>query len=87
NNLFMTLGNLAVRPRAGLAFVDFASGTLLSLVGSAETIWEGPELASFHGAERLLRIRVVRGVIVPGAIPFTWSASEPARQLDRTGSW
>ena len=33
NNMFNTLGNLAAHPRAGLLFVDFASGGLLQLTG------------------------------------------------------
>jgi predicted pyridoxine 5'-phosphate oxidase superfamily flavin-nucleotide-binding protein len=35
NNMFNTLGNLAVYPEAGLLFVDFAGGDLLQLTGRA----------------------------------------------------
>ena len=87
NDFFMTLGNLHEDPRAGIAFVDFASGALLSLTGTTEIVWDGPELASFAGAERLVRFRVTRGTLLEGAIPFTWSAPGFARQLVRTGSW
>jgi hypothetical protein len=35
NGMFNTLGNLVAYPRAGLLFVDFASGDMLQLTGSA----------------------------------------------------
>ncbi len=87
NNFFMTLGNLHEDPRAGLAIVDFSTGALLSLTGTTEIIWEGPELAAFVGAERLVRFRVTRGVLLDGAIPFTWSEAGFAKQLAHTGAW
>lgn len=36
NSMFNTLGNLAVHPRAGLLFVDFADGETLQLTGTAD---------------------------------------------------
>ena len=35
NNMFNTLGNLALEPAAGLLFIDFATGTTLQLCGTA----------------------------------------------------
>ncbi|MGZ3451417.1 MAG: pyridoxamine 5'-phosphate oxidase family protein [Polyangiales bacterium] len=87
NNLFMTLGNLEENPRAGMAVVDFASGALLSLTGTTETVWDGPEVAAFAGAERLLRFHVTRGRLLEGAIPFEWTGPGYARQLAATGRW
>ena len=87
NFYFNTLGNLLLDPRAGMVFVDFASGGLLSLTGEADTLWDGPELAAFAGAERLLRFRVAEGVWIEHAAPLRWSAPEPAPQLAATGSW
>jgi predicted pyridoxine 5'-phosphate oxidase superfamily flavin-nucleotide-binding protein len=87
NKFFNTLGNIAVNPRAGLLFVDFGSGGLLSLSGRAEVIWDGPDLAAFAGAERLLRVRVEQGVFIENAVPLRWTAPEFAPQLARTGSW
>lgn len=81
NNLFMTLGNLAQDPRAGLAIVDFESGALLSLTGTTSIAWDGADLASFDGAERLVRFTVAGGRLLEGAIPFSWSAPRFARQL------
>jgi hypothetical protein len=76
-----------VNPTAGLLFVDFASGDLLSLTGKAEIIWEGPEVDSFAGAERLLRFIVDHGLLVENAVPLRWSSPELARELPETGSW
>jgi uncharacterized protein len=87
NSQFNTFGNLALNPRAGIVFIDFASGDLLSLTGEAEVLWEGPELAAFNGAERLLQFRVAEGVWIRNAVPLCWSAPEQAPQLAATGSW
>jgi len=56
NAFFNTLGNVAVNPRAGLLFIDFERGDLLQLAVTAQVVWDGPELAAFAGAERLLRM-------------------------------
>jgi predicted pyridoxine 5'-phosphate oxidase superfamily flavin-nucleotide-binding protein len=58
NGFFNTLGNLSLNPRAGLLFMDFEQGELLQLTVNAELVWDGPELAAFTGAQRLLRLRV-----------------------------
>jgi uncharacterized protein len=55
---FNTFGNLELNPRAGLLFVDFDSGDLLYLTGTAEVIWEGTEAINYEGAERLFRFRL-----------------------------
>ena len=41
---FNTLGNLLANPKAGLLFVDFATGTTLHVWGLASIIWEGQEV-------------------------------------------
>ncbi len=87
NSMFNTFGNLALNPRAGLLFVDFARGSVLSLTGRAEIVWDGPEVAAFAGARRLLRFHVEGGVRLEGAVPLRWSAPEQAPQLAATGSW
>jgi uncharacterized protein len=58
NNMFQTLGNLAIDPRAGLLFVDFESGRTLQLSGRARIIWDGPEVQQVAGAERLVEFEV-----------------------------
>jgi predicted pyridoxine 5'-phosphate oxidase superfamily flavin-nucleotide-binding protein len=87
NNFFNTIGNLERNPRAGVVFIDFDAGDVLSLTGEAEVIWDGPELAAFAGAERLFQLRVTEGVRIEGAVPLRWTAPELAAQLAATGSW
>lgn len=87
NFFFMTLGNLAQNPKIGVSFVDFESGDWLALTGTAEIEWEGPEVASFAGAERLVHVDVDEGVVLRGMVPFRWSNADYAKQLARTGSW
>lgn len=58
NNMFQTLGNLVVQPRAGLLFIDFEGGSTLQLTGQGHLSWEGPELKKFAGAERVIRFGI-----------------------------
>ena len=87
NYFFNTLGNIAEHPRAGLLFIDFERGHLLSLTGSARVIWDGPEVAAFDGAERLLQLEVDEALWLRHALPPRWSAPQPAPQLAATGRW
>lgn len=87
NLQFNTLGNLLLNPRAGLCFVDFARGDLLQLSGSAELVFDGPELASFAGAERLWRCRVERAVRRVGALSLRMQFSAYSPFSLRTGVW
>ncbi len=87
NNFFNTLGNIALDPRAGILVVDYSSGDLLQLTGQAEIVWDGPEVESFQGALRLLRLRVEEGRIIQGALPIRWSQPAYAMQLLETGQW
>ena len=43
NRFFNTLGNLLGDPRAGLLFIDFATGDLLQLQGTATIDWTAPD--------------------------------------------
>jgi uncharacterized protein len=87
NNAFNTLGNIALEPRSGLLVVDFSAGDLLSLSGEGTVVWDGPELASFAGAQRLLKLRIMSGLLRTNAVPLRWSQPQPAPQLAATGSW
>ena len=86
NRFFNTLGNLLGDPRAGLLFVDFASGDLLQLQGRAEIEWT-PGGAGPDGAERLWRVRVERGWRRRGAFPFAWTFGDYAPTTLKTGVW
>lgn len=87
NSMFNTFGNLALNPRAGLLFVDFTTGGVLSLTGRAEIVWDGPEVTVFAGAQRLLRFHVEDGIWLENAVPLRWSAPVQAPQLAATGRW
>ncbi|GJH38850.1 pyridoxamine 5'-phosphate oxidase family protein [Paraburkholderia hospita] len=81
NKFFNTIGNLLHDPRAGLLFIDFASGDLLYLAVRAQIIWQGAELAAFEGAERLMRFHVQEVRRSKGVLPFRWSDVEYAPQF------
>lgn len=61
NGYFNTLGNLLIQPRAGLLFPCFETGEALRLAGVVDILWEGAEIASRAGAERLWRFKPCRG--------------------------
>jgi predicted pyridoxine 5'-phosphate oxidase superfamily flavin-nucleotide-binding protein len=61
NAMFNTLGNLAVEPRAGLLFVDFAEHALLQLTGSARLGWEGGRATVTFEIGEALSHRAPRG--------------------------
>jgi uncharacterized protein len=84
---FNTFGNLELNPHAGLLFIDFVQGDLLYLTGTAEVIWEGAEISTYEGAERLFRFQLHQGYRVKGSLPLRWSNPQFSPFLDRTGSW
>ena len=87
NFFFNTLGNLAVNPRAGLLFIDFDTGDLLQLAVDVAIVWDGPLLASFAGAQRLLHMQV-RGMLrMPAALPLRWGPAQLSPALAATGQW
>ncbi|AKJ32203.1 pyridoxamine 5'-phosphate oxidase family protein [Caldimonas brevitalea] len=81
NFMFNTLGNLQLWPHASLLFIDFDRGDVLRLAGQTEIVWDGPEVATFPGAQRLLRVQVEAGTWQAGVLPLRWSAPEWAPQL------
>jgi predicted pyridoxine 5'-phosphate oxidase superfamily flavin-nucleotide-binding protein len=76
NRFFNTLGNLVANPKAGLVFVDFATGTLLQMTGDTEVILDSPAIAATPGAERLWRFHARRLVLRPRALPLRWAAAK-----------
>ena len=82
------MGNLALDPRAGLLFVEFNQGDLLYLATTAEIVWDGDELASFTGAERLLRFTVHEVLHISGSLALSWGAAvAPSPFVANTGAW
>ncbi len=69
NNLFNSMGNIAVNPEAALLFVDFATGQTLHLSGRAELEWLAPGSAGDDGnTGRRVRFHPDRVVAAP-ALP------------------
>ncbi|MFF3345182.1 pyridoxamine 5'-phosphate oxidase family protein [Streptomyces sp. NPDC002779] len=67
NSMYLSLGNLAADPRAGLLFLDWTTGTALHLTGEART-----EFAP----ERRVRFTLSEATEIPAAVPLRWSAPE-----------
>ncbi|ALV04943.1 pyridoxamine 5'-phosphate oxidase family protein [Roseateles depolymerans] len=90
NHLFMTFGNLAVNPRAGVLFIDFDTGEVLTLTGRAEVVWDGELLksvAAFEGAERAWRFHVEAGWRLSEALPLRWRFRDWSPNSLITGTW
>jgi predicted pyridoxine 5'-phosphate oxidase superfamily flavin-nucleotide-binding protein len=63
NNMFNSLGNIAVDPTTALLFIDFSTGTTLHLSGTATIEWDAP--ADEGGTGRRVRFRPARTHLVP----------------------
>lgn len=89
NLFFNTLGNILLNARAGLLFVDYASGDVLQMTGTAEVIFDSPEIAAFQGAERLWTFRAETIVRRCGALALRWDMQakpwSPSSMM--TGDW
>jgi predicted pyridoxine 5'-phosphate oxidase superfamily flavin-nucleotide-binding protein len=86
NRFYNTLGNLLGDPRAGLLFIDFASGDILQLQGRATIDWH-PEGSGPAGAERLWRVDVTHAWRRRDAFPFAWRFGDYAPTTLATGTW
>lgn len=87
NFVFNTLGNILREQRVGLLFVDFDSGDVLQIGARAEIIWEGEEVDSFVGAERMIRFHIEDVVLRPQIMPLRFGPPDFSPVLTRTGSW
>lgn len=76
NNHYNTLGNLVMDARIGLLFVDFATGSLLQLSGTARIDWT-PDEARWPGAQRVVMVSIEAVVELPAALPLRWRAPAP----------
>jgi ferredoxin-NADP reductase/predicted pyridoxine 5'-phosphate oxidase superfamily flavin-nucleotide-binding protein len=84
---FNTLGNFLLNPKAGLLFIDFENGHILSLTGRVEILWESDELEYFDGAQRLWQFHLEKGVYLKYALPFKWQFEGYSPTTEVTGSW
>ncbi|GAC1037290.1 hypothetical protein thsps117_20470 [Pseudomonas sp. No.117] len=89
NLFFNTLGNLVTNGKAGLLFVDYERGDLLHLSGTAEVLFDSPEIAAFEGAERLWIFRPHLVVRRRAALALRWTtrAHGESDSSQLTGSW
>ena len=79
NNMFNTLGNIAVNPSVGLLFFDFDSGRSLQLTGRASVDWSEDRAKEFPGAHRVIDIMIdeIRDVPEASALRYRFEAYSP----------
>ena len=88
NNAFSTLGNFIVNPRAGLLFLDFETGDVLQLTGSAQVLHDAEETTTgVMGAQRSWSFTFEQGHFLHNAVPSHWRFGDYAMQLSKTGIW
>ena len=86
NRFFNTLGNLLGDPRCGLLFIDFATGDLLQLQGTATIDWT-VAVGQPAGTQRSWSLLIERGWRRRGALPFDWTFGDCAPTTLATGRW
>ena len=87
NNHFNTVGNIVLNPKAGFLFVDFETRDLAYMTGTAEIVWDGQEVRTFAGAERLIRFRASEVIRVERSLPLGFTFGDYSPVLEHTGSW
>lgn len=83
NNMFNTLGNIALNPKCGLLFIDFDTGDTLQLTGEAQILWGTAHTQRFPGAKRVLAFTVEESVHIERALPFTWDFQSYSPVFDK----
>jgi predicted pyridoxine 5'-phosphate oxidase superfamily flavin-nucleotide-binding protein len=78
NRMFQTLGNLTVDARIGMLIVDWDSGRTLQIAGSAEILWEGPEVDARPRADRVVVISVEAVAEQARALPIRYELRSPS---------
>jgi len=84
---FNTLGNFLLNPRAGLVFVDFASGDVLQVSGRVVLDFDAEDVRFFQGAERIWHLDIERWVLRRGALALRGDGGERSMNSELTGSW
>jgi predicted pyridoxine 5'-phosphate oxidase superfamily flavin-nucleotide-binding protein len=79
NSMFMTLGNIAESPAAGLLFIDWRTGTTVQLTGRARIDWNRAAAKRFAGAQRVVEFTIDQSIVTRHASPLRWSAGIPSR--------
>jgi len=85
NGMFRSLGNLLVSPAVALLFIDFERPNRLRVNGRASIADDDPLLASFVGAQVVVRVRATR--IFPNCPRYIhrMSITEPSPYVPREG--
>jgi predicted pyridoxine 5'-phosphate oxidase superfamily flavin-nucleotide-binding protein len=79
NTMYMTLGNIAANPRAGLLFLEWETGDALQLTGRAAIDWSAERAAATPGAQRVVDFHVEHVIATPAAVPYRWALDERSR--------
>ena len=87
NGHFNTLGNILENGKAGLLFLDFESGDLLTLSGRAKLLDESEDTLFFDGAERLWTFDLVKARYIQKALPMRWAFEDYSPNTRLTGTW
>lgn len=87
NNIFNTLGNLELNPRAGILFPDFTTGDLVTLTGTTQITWDGPEVQAFEGAQRLITFHADQVHRIEGGLGLRAPLNAYSPFLQKTGAW
>jgi predicted pyridoxine 5'-phosphate oxidase superfamily flavin-nucleotide-binding protein len=87
NRFFNTLGNLLGEPRAGLLFIDFATGDALQLQGRVTIDWQVKNRDVPQGTQRVWRCMIERAWRQPQRLPFSWQFGDYAATTLATGAW
>ncbi len=89
---FNTLGNFVENPKAGLLFLDFETGSVFTVTGTVEIIWDdiksdSPDAEFFEGAERLWKFHIDHGYWIKDGLPLRWKLNEFSPNSLLTGTW
>jgi len=87
NNHFNTFGNFIENGKAGLLFLDFERGHIVTLTGTVEILWDSPDTRHFEGAERLWMFKLDHGRKLKHVLPLRWKAPEFSPNSLLTGTW
>lgn len=87
NNHFNTFGNFVENNKAGLLFLDFENGHILTLTGTVEILWDSPDTKYFEGAERLWTFTLSHGRKLKNVLPLRWKLDTFSPNSNLTGTW
>lgn len=72
NDMFQTLGNISVKPHAGLLFIDFKRGSILQVTGKAYVLWDAACITEFPG----VKFQIDQVIEIAGACLLRWNFVE-----------